>query len=302
MKHHFAFIATILLTCISPTALWAQNGGLSAGGARVGQASARMRNANVGQGTFPGDGFGQTGRTRAAALPRNPQSAFAQNVLRFDLNGDQQLAANELSSLFGVSLAQSRQIRRKRFPPLQPGGNATQAVNTQIVQSAGPTIPRQQIGFLQRQDVRDVAGLFLLLALQFDLNGDGMLNVAELRLLASALQQTGGNQQSTGVRYSSVPVTSQVITTQRRFSSQRSYSSRRSGQFFGAGAPIRFGSNQPNVVVGSITRPAPRIRGSQQTQRGHGATTGPGGSRPSAPPNTAPVESSSPGRFGNPHP
>lgn len=302
MKHHFAFIATILWACISPTVLLAQNRGLSAGGAGVGQASAQMRNSNVDQGSPQGDGFGQAGRTRAAALPRNPQSAFAQNALRFDLNGDQQLAANELSSLFGVSLAQSRQIRQKRFPPLRPGGIATQAVSTQIVQSAGPTIPRQQIGFLQRQDVRDAAGLFLLLALQFDLNGDGMLNVAELRLLASALQQTGGNQRSTGVRYSSVPATSQVITTQRRYSSQRSYSSRGSGQFIGAGAPIRFGSNQPNVVVGSITRPAPRIGGSQRPRSGLGAATGPGGSGPSAPPNTAPVESSSPGRFGNPHP
>ncbi|MEZ6129029.1 MAG: hypothetical protein R3C59_10120 [Planctomycetaceae bacterium] len=152
----------------------------------------RRANANNGANS-PNNQQGRpaSGRSGQNGLLRD----FVDNALKFDSNDDRQLAAHELRNLFlvltaGMQQQNSVQTGTGNSVPTNP---STVSVGNSAASSSTPQITPAQQPLIQQQSVRQAVLLFLQLALQFDLNGDGQLNALELQALALSLLQTDMN-------------------------------------------------------------------------------------------------------------
>ena len=135
----------------------------------------------------------QVGGVQIRRSNREEQNAtreFTVNALRFDFNGDRQLAANELQNMFVFLASQQNQAigpyvnggyRRQLSQRLFGNGGQGRTVQTTTTTMTAPVV--------QGLAIQRAAQVFLQLILQFDLNNDGMLSQTELMRFAQALLQ-----------------------------------------------------------------------------------------------------------------
>lgn len=155
-----------------------------------------------------------TGRS-AAGTQQSLQQVFLNNALLFDENSDNRLAANELKNLFILLVSENNQNTQNNYygfnsgfglaGGVQFGGNPNFNQVNRNLNNQGFNQPQNiaQTPFVQTPSValllsgglpnvdsaslQEAILLFLLLTLQFDTNGDGALNQAEIQLFATAL-------------------------------------------------------------------------------------------------------------------
>ena len=148
----------------------------------------KVQNGQRGQ---SGRGQQQTGGVQIRRSNREEQNAtreFTVNALRFDFNGDRQLAANELQNMFVFLATQQNQA----IGPYVNGGYRRQ-LRQRLLGNTGygrvgdfqTTTTTTTIGpAVQGVAIQRAVQVFLQLILQFDLNNDGMLSQAELMRFA----------------------------------------------------------------------------------------------------------------------
>lgn len=107
----------------------------------------------------------------------NAIGGFVDNAFLFDTNGDGQLAAHEMSSLFQV-LTTTMNADRTGQSLSGTGSSRPNAVDFQLMQS---------------QSVREAQSLFLQLGMSFDNNADGQLNQTEIRTMGACLSQNNNS-------------------------------------------------------------------------------------------------------------
>lgn len=177
-------------------------------------ANGNLNNGGTTSGTLANQGSfqirGQQNQSTANSnTQQSLQQVFLNNAMSFDGNSDNQLAANELKNLFlllvsentqnnyygfnsGFGLASGVQIGRyanfnqanqsqfnQGFNQVQPQG-VVQTPNISLLLSGG--VPN-----IDSSSLQEAILLFLLLTLQFDTDGDGALNQAEIQRFALAL-------------------------------------------------------------------------------------------------------------------
>ena len=228
----------------------------------------KVQNGQRGQ---SGRGQQQTGGVQIRRSNREEQNAtreFTVNALRFDFNGDRQLAANELQNMFVFLATQQnqaigpyvnggyrRQLRQRLLGNTgygRVGGFQTTTTTTTI----GPAV--------QGVAIQRAVQVFLQLILQFDLNNDGMLSQAELMRFAQTLLQNDMSLvNASNQARNRVGMTTTTTTTTR--------TNRNSG----------FNNNLPiNFITGSIPLNSPSTgRGGRGDRDG----SRPGGGRGGAP-------------------
>ncbi|MEP3481693.1 MAG: hypothetical protein ABJZ55_20790 [Fuerstiella sp.] len=157
----------------------------------------------------PRTGRSVSGRSIVSNQP-SLQQTFLNNAMLFDANSDRQLAANELKNLFILLVSENIQNTQNHYYGFGNGfgnrfvggvqygqsglrrGRSTGNQNF-VNQSRVAQLPT--IGFLvsdaipsiQSSSMQEAILLFLLLTLQFDVDGDGALDRAEIQRFATAL-------------------------------------------------------------------------------------------------------------------
>ena len=194
-------------------------------------------------------------------------SAFSDNALKFDANGDGQLAANELTNLFLVLASTLKQDQDDFYNRMNGRGRPQNGRNSSSVTVRTTTnqittnsttsnllSPGVSPRFAQRQDMRQAVFVFLTLAMQFDANGDGLLSQVELLQLAAALiandmnflnATTGRSVAQSGNRQSQQQSTS-VTTTTRQTTRMRADDPARFGQQYSRGRDDDGGAGRGN--------------------------------------------------------
>lgn len=136
----------------------------------------------------------------------NLQQIFLNNALLFDSNSDNQLAYNELRNLFILMISENS-VNNNYWrgidygsrigggvsygqTPLnnsRPTNSNNQAFNSRSQAPALAILLADSIPTVQGTTLRDATLLFLILTMQFDINGDGALDQSELQRFANAL-------------------------------------------------------------------------------------------------------------------